>query len=200
MTGQAADVFRYQGVDYDLAGISEGTLFDPSQFGMDPSSISTACWRGYVAIFTLADSLLILDSLSVCLLEPGERRVRKEGPPLNGVTPTGREHGLNNIYEGVNLHLDYTGGLLFARDFIEELYVHMGFHPAWKYQHVVELIFDGGVLQKEYDRSERIAQIRQRILESADSDDLEGLTWPGESRNWIACSFDRSYPRSLMQI
>ena len=100
---------------------------------------------------------------------------------------------MNNLYVGVNMRLDYTGGLLFARGFLQELYVHMGFHPAWKYTGVVELAFDNGVLQRQFDRSERMAEIRQRVLESAESGKHAGRRAPGQVREFIRRSFDRTY-------
>ena len=60
MTAQMPDLFRHEGVDYDLAGISAGGLFNPSQFGLKPEGTCTACWRGYQAVFALAGSRLVL--------------------------------------------------------------------------------------------------------------------------------------------
>jgi hypothetical protein len=54
MTAQMPDLFRFQGEDYDLAGISAGGLFSPSQFGLEPKGTCTACWRGSQAVFALA--------------------------------------------------------------------------------------------------------------------------------------------------
>ena len=56
----------------------------------------------------------------------------------------------------------FTGGLLLGADFIEELYVHMGFHPAYKYQHVLELTFETGQLLSQSDRSIEMEEIRHR--------------------------------------
>ena len=193
MTAQMPDLFRHEGVDYDLAGISAGGLFNPSQFGLKPEGTCTACWRGYQAVFALAGSRLVLDTLRVELYKPGKGYRRKEGPPINGVSPIDGQGGFNNHYVGVNMHLDYTGGLLLARGFLRELYVHMGFHPAWKYTDVVELVFENGVLQRQFDRSERMAEIRQRVLESAQSGRHAGPRAPEEVREFIRRSFDRTY-------
>jgi hypothetical protein len=193
MTAQMPDRFRYQGVDYDLAGISAAGLFSPSQFGMEPKGTCTACWRGYQAVFALAGSRLVLDTLRVELYRRGKGYRRQEGPPINGVSPTDGHGGFNNHYVGINVHLDYTGGLLLARGFLHELYVHMGFYPAWKYTDVVELVFEKGVLQRQFDRSERMAEIRQRVLQSAEPGERAGPRAPREMREFIERSFDRTY-------
>ena len=136
MTAQIPDLFLYNEVEYNLAGISEGTLFEPSLLGLEPVANCTACWRGYRAVFSLVDAHLVLGSLDVTLCEPEGHFVRKEGPTIHGVPPTGpveQRDLFNNHYVDLDYPLDYTGGLLLARGFLHELYVHMGFHPAWKY-------------------------------------------------------------------
>ena len=196
MTAQIPDLCLYDDVEYSLAGISDGTLFDPSLLGLEPVSNCTACWRGYQAVFSLVDAQLVLGSLHVTLCEPEGHFVRKEGPTIHGVLPTGptEPHDLfNNHYVDLNYPLDYTGGLLLARGFLRELYVHMGFHPAWKYTEVVELIFENGVLLQRFDRSERMAEIRQRILESAKAGKRAGPRTLLGVRKFIKRSFDRTY-------
>jgi len=131
MTAQINDTFRYRNHEYAVAGISEGELFDPSLLDLEPAGTCTACWRGYQAVFALSDSHLVLDTLHVNLLKPGDVYEREEGPEINGVKPggpRGERDWFNNHYEGLDYHLEYTGGLLLADGFIKELYVHMGFH------------------------------------------------------------------------
>ena len=65
MTAQMNDLFRYQGTEFALAGISEGELFEPGLLDLNPCATSTACWRGYQAIFALSDLRLVLDLLHV---------------------------------------------------------------------------------------------------------------------------------------
>jgi len=193
VTAQINDLCRYQDEELSIAGISEGILFDPSRFGLDPVGTCTACWRGYQAIFAVQSSRLVLDTLHVNL--PGrENPVEQVGPEINGVSPTGhRGDGdwFNNHYEGLGYAWDYTGGLLLATGFIPGLYVHMGFQDPWKYETVFELLFEKGALKTEHDRSERMAEIRQKMLDM--SPDPSG-EWPDESiGEFVARSFDRTY-------
>lgn len=197
MTAQINDLFRYRGREYAVAGISEGELFDPSLLSLQPVGTCSACWRGYQAVFGLSDSRLVLDTLHISLCR-GTSYLREEGPTINGVNPTGPRPKLdwfNNHYEGLDYHLEYTGGLLLAGGFIQKLYVHMGFHPAWKYKRVVELIFGGGRLTGEFDRSESMAEIRDRIRESRGEGEGGQMHSPEEIIRFVERAFDRSYFR-----
>mgnify|MGYP001212192032 CR=1 FL=1 len=197
MTAQINDTFRYGDADYSVAGISEGELFDPAILDLKPSMASTACWRGYQVLYSVLDRHLVVADLHVNLLEEEVHGYsRKVGPLINGVLPIGPDEDFdffNNHYEGINYHLEYTGGLLLADGFIEELYVHMGFHPAWKYQSVIELLFENGVLVDEFDRSERMADIREMISEPRADAGERQMPTEDEIRVFVERAFDRKY-------
>jgi hypothetical protein len=85
----------------------------------------------------------------------------------------------------------FTGGFLIASGFMDEFYVHMGFHPAWKYKKVHELIFEKGHLVQASDKSQKIAEIRSKMR------NLELSPMPGASLDefseWINNCFSRDY-------
>lgn len=196
MTAQINDTFRYHCNQYAVAGISEGELFRPDSLDLAPAPATTACWRGYQARFAISGSHLVLDALHVNLVEDFKSGRRKEGPVINGVEPTAsheRYGFLNNHYLGLDLRLKYSGGLLLADGFIRELYVHMGFHPAWKYETVIELVFEDGILRSEADRSESAAGLRQRILESRGDEEAGRMPDRDEIREFVKLAFDRTY-------
>lgn len=190
MTAQINDVFLHHRREYAVAGISEGQLFDLALLGLEPRPNCTACWRGYQAVFALAGSRLVLDTLHINLEQA-------PGPLVNGVAPkpsTKRLDFFNNHYEKLDYHLEYTGGVLLGDGFISRLYVHMGFHPAWKYKRVIELIFDAGVLRAEYDRSARVAEIRKEMAALRDAaGDAPREPTRDEIKHFIDRAFDRSY-------
>ena len=191
MTAQFNDLFRYQEKDFSIAGISAGPLFNPADFGLFPIPASTACWRGYVATFTIFESHLVLDTLSVNLQE-------KQAPTINGILPSEPTRGLrlfNNVYTGLKYRIHYTGGLMLGHDFIRELYVHMGFHPAWKYKEVFELTFENGRLVSELDRSGWAAQQRQDFLESSRDDQPDRMPTKKEISDFVERAFDRTYKK-----
>ena len=139
---------------------------------------------------------MVLSDLHVNLLIEGGDYQRKVGPVINGVVPTGpkKEYDwFNNHYTGIDYYLEYSGGLLVTDGFIRDLYVHMGFHPAWKHERVIELIFEKGVLQTEFDRSDQMADIRQRILKEPGDNHGSGMPSKDEIREFVERSFDRSY-------
>ena len=101
MTAQINDAFHLDSVDYSLAGISDGELFDPSLLGINPMGTCTACYRGYQAVFGIADERLVLKTLHANLLTDDKSYSRMTGPPINGVTPTaerGKHDWFNNHY------------------------------------------------------------------------------------------------------
>ena len=192
MTGQVSDLFLLRGEEYAVAGLSAGEPFDPRAVGLTPSMASTACWRGYQTFLALADGHLVLDALAVNLVEPDDGHRRIAGPPIDGVSPVEPKDGylLNNLYEGLARRLAYTGGMLLARDFIQERYVHMGFQSPWSYATVLELLFEDGALVAEHDRSERMEVLRAAV------DAAGPLLDPrddAQARALIERSFDRSY-------
>ena len=199
MTAQFSDIVTYEGEDYDLAGIGGSGLFDPAEHGMEPTSWCTACWRGYVAAYRVEDDTLLLDSLSVCLTEPGMARepgVRKvQAPAVGGTAPediSGQQRSVFEYrYENMHLPVPFTGGLMLATDFIDELYVHMGFQSVWKYREVRELVFEEGRLTGSSDVSEKMAELRSKVKTM----DLEpGLEASHEDvLTWIAECFSRDY-------
>ncbi|WP_254509462.1 hypothetical protein [Anatilimnocola floriformis] len=197
MTAQINDAFHLDSVDYSLAGISEGDLFDPTLLGIEPVGTCTACYRGYQAVFGIADERLVLKTLHANLMRDTKSYLRIAGPPINGVTPTGEkgEHDwFNNHYENINYYLEYSGGILVADEFIRDLYVHMGFHPAWKYKRVRELIFESGRLLSNKDRSKQMAELRQSFLASRDMSDSSHMPSRKEIERFVEQAFDRTYP------
>ncbi len=200
MTAQWNDNFLYNDVDFSISGISEGELFNPNILNLEPVGTCTACWRGYVAGFSLSHSILVLKTLEINLF----RDVRddcgylqeKKGPVINGVKPNAAQQKFklfNNYYCDLNYRIDYTGGLLLANDFIQDLYVHMGFHPAWKYKKVIELIFEDGVLIKELDHSEKMAKFRTQITDSFDRTSTSEPRTFLDTVSFVENAFDRTY-------
>lgn len=199
MTAQMSDTVLYRGQEYSLAGISEGEVFDISVLGLKPVGACTACWRGYQAVFAIVESQLVLHTLHVNLGRRDDGQAGDKstaGPVINGTAPSPdkmKRAFFNNHYEGLNYALEYSGGLLLADGFIRHLYVHMGFHPAWKYKQVIELIFAGGRLIEELDRSARMAEIRQMAIEARTNEPSKAVPSDAEIEAFVERAFDRRY-------
>jgi hypothetical protein len=95
------------------------------------------------------------------------------------------------FFEPLTLPVPFTGGLLVGRDFIRELYVHMGHHPAWKCKQVVELTFVDGRLESMQRRSEAMAELREQLKHG---DSPRRGAEKEEVTAWIESTFSRRYP------
>jgi hypothetical protein len=137
--------------------------------------------------YEVRDGLLYLRELWVNH-QPGDVPItRRQLPPhLNGVRAGRDEKSFFGEWHfcDVGLPLAYTGGLLVG------LYVHMGLHPAWKYEHVHELLFDHGRLIETRDVSPEMAQLRTRMQNGF-------KPGPAATREqiaeWVAGCFRRNY-------
>lgn len=179
MTAQFPDTIDLDGEEYAFVGVRGSGLFQPLEHGFQLVPRITACWRGYVCHYALAGEALLLRGLEVS--------TAKAARPLFGVEPAGEGSLLGARYVGLNHPVLFSGGILAGKDFIRKLYVHMGFHPAWKFATVHELRFDAGRLIDRADRSQAMAQQRKA---------LEGkpLGWTeGSLGEWIENSFRLDY-------
>jgi len=157
MTGQIPDQFRYEGEAYDLVGINGEPLYEPQDFGITPQMASTACWRGYQMFYDCKNGQLILDHMHV--------RTR-DSLVVNGISP--KEIGnpdemtfFNTFYESLGLKTKFTGTLLLAKDFISEMYVHMGFQSPDSFKTVLEIHVKEGNIIEVRDLSDKMEERRK---------------------------------------
>ncbi len=148
MTAQQSDTIVWRRREYALAEADGEPLFDPADHGLEVRMISTACWRGFICRYEVDDGELVLRALTVGMDEPPAE--------LFGATWDDQVLG----YAPIRVAVPFTGRMLVADGFIPKLYVHMGFHPAWKYTEVHELAFASGRLTGHHDRSTDMAEIR----------------------------------------
>ncbi|NHJ87724.1 MAG: hypothetical protein FK734_19840 [Asgard group archaeon] len=152
MTAQMADMFNYNKEQFEIIGVDGEKLFDPIDYGLNPHFTCTACWRGYLLTYTLNDNQLVLDDVLINL---------KEKKKINGIKPNDAERPFIFRYKKVNLPMAFTGTILVARDFIPEMYVHMGFQRAIGYKKVVEFKFTNGILDSISDLSKKMEERRK---------------------------------------
>jgi hypothetical protein len=112
MTAQINDTCFHRKIDFSVAGISGFGLFEPATIGIEPVSMSTACWRGYVAHYSIIDGELYLTSLHIGLSQGDAIRAKAgKRPELFGVLPTAdRFSGF--LYQGFQSPVSFTCGLL----------------------------------------------------------------------------------------
>lgn len=184
MTAQIPDSFLLDEKKLSIVGVHGGGLFSPLDHGLQPLPRITSCWRGYVCTYTTLSNKLILDRLQVNL--------GSEGPPIREVHPVFGDAGLfDTVYDHLNLHIDFTGGILLADGFIRELYVHMGFHPAWKYETVFELAVSQGYILETRDVSRSMAELREKMIRQPLQPDRDASSHHVQA--WIASTFKHNY-------
>ena len=192
MTAQISDDVFYQDEMHTLAAMRGSGLFDPRDHGIDsPIAVNTACWRGFACTYGVVDGLLQLRELMIGLAAEQSAAVQKgEALAFLGGCSAGEDQGWK-IFKQLTLPIPFTGGLLLAQDFISGMYVHMGFHPAYKYKTVYELVFESGRLISETDCSKKMAGFRKE-LEARGEKGRDELR-ESDLRGWIERCFDRSY-------
>lgn len=166
MTAQISDRFKYEGKDYSLVAITNPLKVHPSDFGIKPALMSTACWRGFYCTYSVKDNRLHLETMTV-------RTEDGKYPKINGVTavPVSRELQFYEKmerpytgpyqYENLSMLIDFSGKILLGSDFLHEYYIHMGFQRAWAYKILIELELENGTVKKMVDYSEHAQKVRQ---------------------------------------
>jgi len=202
MTAQIHDSLYYKRKEYDISAIEHPSdFFDIHSLGFRPRMMHTACYRGYVATFVVRRKHLYLDKLSVNdhskSLIPINNKMPQPSRP-----PDDEEYDEKMIYSGRNreyidiaLPLLYTGSIIITDDFIEELYVHMGFQAPYKFLTVLQLTFKDGLLVSTNDLSSIAATIRERIeADTLDDETDERDIFDICSEEWVMDCFDISFP------
>jgi hypothetical protein len=201
MTGQMPDKFLYKGEFYDLIGIKGEGLYTPEDFGMEPHSTCTACWRGYLNHYQCSEKEFTLEKMLVNTKDP---------PEINGVKPaiSDRKAALERaskseeydqeawdqamfeaIYTNLHLKTKFSGTVLLGKDFIDGMYVHMGFQRPISYQTVIKFHIEEGTVVKVENISEKIKEIREA---NPDKDAAPDGNQSGDSiGSWIEKSFSR---------
>ncbi|MBX7223774.1 MAG: hypothetical protein K1Y36_27920 [Blastocatellia bacterium] len=191
MTAQITDKVHLMGNEYAICAVKGADLFRPEHVGMTPYGMSTACWRGFFCEYAVRENTFLLVNLGIGVAEPERPKVRQgKGKPLNGVVPKWSASEHCAMYEDLNLPVEFSGKLLVGTDFIRELYVHMGFHPAHTYREVYEVVIEAGTVTNVTDCSEKMAQIREAKMNRRDRPLSKD---PVEIRRWVQERFSLEY-------
>jgi hypothetical protein len=187
-----------------MAGICGRGLFEPQSHGIQPIEISSACHRGFHCVYEVAEGWLKLRRVYLGLRkEDAEAVERERGPRLFGKTAhrypvvyggsTGESKTLSSDFVVAELDevIAFDGGLLLGGDLIQETYVQAGFHPAYRYRVVYELIFQEGRLMEEADRSGATGEFREMLADGSSESGANATR--EEVDRWIARCFWLDY-------
>lgn len=161
MTAQIPDRFIYRGEEYALVGKKGGGLLTPLDFGMRPVMIHTACYRGFYCAYLATEDGLYLTEMTVRTADDVYPVVGTYHPIVGDYTA---------IYSDMRILTNFTGKLRLAKDFIEELYIHMGFQKPSAFRTVLDFQFNEGALQTITDLSAYYAEMRGKFKEQYESD------------------------------
>ena len=155
VTAQIPDEFIYNGQSFSLIGLKGENLFRPEDFGIKTYFRFTACWRGYVMKYIFTDDQLFLEGM----------RVNAKNPPnINDIEPQKAEDPFDYYYKDLNIKTKFTGKVLLAKDFIDSMYVHMGFQRPIAYKTVIEIHVKNGDMILEKDFSKKIEEYRNQNI------------------------------------
>jgi hypothetical protein len=163
MTAQIPDTFLFKGDEYSLIGVKGGDLASPEQFGMEPEMMHTACYRGFYAAYELTEEALYLRGLTL-------REKNGNYLPIQGTKPA--KSGHHATYTDLSVLVPFTGKMRLAKDFIEELYIHMGFQKPSAFKTVLDITLDGGRVVEVKDRSREMEQKRGSFKKRYESGDM----------------------------
>ncbi|TCK06069.1 hypothetical protein [Marinobacterium mangrovicola] len=127
MTDQTLNGIQVNGIGYSVVSAEPG-VFSPWDYGIEPESVCSSNWSGYVAGYEVVEDVLRLSSLSVGWSPPRKRpksqqlapddplRILDDWDPaplpaLNGVEPESIGGGYMH-YADLAMPLDYSGRIL----------------------------------------------------------------------------------------
>jgi hypothetical protein len=151
MTAQIPDTFLFKDEAYSLIGMTEGILASPEQFGMEPQMIHTACRRGFFATYEITEKALFLRELTV-----KERTGNYQS--IGGIQPKHEDY--QATYHGLSQVVPFTGKIRLAKNFIKELYIHMGYQKPTAFKTVFDITLNTGVIVDIKDRSKEMEKKR----------------------------------------
>lgn len=172
MTSQIPDTFLFKGEEFSLVGMTDGDLFIPEELGMLPEMIHTACYRGYFATYELTENGLFIRSLTIN---------DKSGsyPAIGGIKPKFEKYKSGSklcihsgTYDGLNVSIKFTGKIRLAKDFIKDLYIHMGYQKATSFKTVLDITLKNKWLVKIDDRSQEMEMKRGEFKKYYDAGNM----------------------------
>ncbi len=182
LTGQMADTLKYLKEKYNITGVNGEGLFHPEDVELTPYSSCTACWNGYLVYYEIVNDELRLAELLINT---------KKAKDINGIQAEKSAISFfTHQFSNLNIKIPFTGNLLIGNEFIQSMYVHMGFQKPITYAKVIELKLRNGNLLEVEDISQRIKEIRERSQDPPSSPHPQSEE---ALENWIERSFSLDY-------
>ena len=170
MTAQIQDTVEYKETTYLLIDYRGKSPFDPERHGLEVIGKSSICWRGYACAYRIENKTIQLETLEASVGRyDGPKYVELELPRINKVEGKRQESNgqvFNAKYEHLHLQLPYSGTLILAKDYNENLGEPTGMESEWMFNLVLEVTFKDGILKEVKDLSGEIESIRKQRIKN----------------------------------
>ncbi|MHA1213591.1 MAG: hypothetical protein ACTSSH_14180 [Candidatus Heimdallarchaeota archaeon] len=177
MTAQIPDFVIFKKQNYSLVGIRGEGFFDPKNYGLNVTAASTACYRGYTLTFNCINDEILLDEILF-------NARANDLVEINGIKPekyTGQLKAFfSHIYKNLQFKIGFTGELIIAREFIDEMYVHMGYQKPKSFRVVFRLIIGNDIIKEVKDLFGRMQE--KRAEKPSDESNVEKYVTEAFSR------------------
>jgi len=167
MTSQIPDTFIYDGEKYELVALDGEGLITPQDYGMNPEMLHTACYRGFYCTYDITNDGLFLTEMVIGEVEEGYKSIQDIMPTLSN--KDSRDYP---TYKGLRLLTSFTGKIRLGKDFIRELYVHMGYQKPSAYETLLEFDFEAGKLMSMQNISASNAKKRGNFKKKFETGDI----------------------------
>ena len=179
MTAQKPDIYFYCEEEYRYVASKPLFDFTPRVFGLEPESVSTACWRGFWCTYEVSDKGFMLKELYVHTKDNTYPEIHNatlsdieyvactafkmvDGKLVEFPYKTEKYHG-HRRYKDFSFPIDYTGNLLIGKEFLNHYYLHIGYQNFYTYKKLIEIVVTDGKVVKMIDRSDIARLVRDKI-------------------------------------
>lgn len=180
----------YKGERYELLLQEKEGMFHPEVFGMAPIWMQSKEFA-YIGTYQIKDYQLYLEDFMV--------HTDSSYPTIQNVEAIMLEEENEKIYalyENLSYLLNYTGAIVIAKDFMKSYEIEENF-PCFCYMHVVELIFEKGILVTTIAHDKAMVRIRKNLEKG-----LRSLRKAKDARcirKFIKSSFVGKYSETSLQ-
>lgn len=150
------NIVIYKEEEYELLLQEKEGMFHPEVFGMAPIWMQSKEFS-YMSTYEIKEYQLYLDSFMV--------HTDSSYPVIQNVEAimTEEENGKNYAcYQNLSYQLNYTGAIVIAREFVKDYEIEDNF-PCFCYAHVIELIFEKGILVTTIAHDKAMVRIRKNL-------------------------------------
>lgn len=182
MTAQIPDTYIYHEDEYLFVASEPRFYFDPKTLGIEPESISSACWRGFWCTYEISNKGFVLKDLYIHTKDDKYPPINRSTSHIDVIDHVGISgiagatsfgNGGYRNYKELSLPMDYTGNILIGRNFLNHYYLHLGYQRFYTYELLVEIVVVNGKIIKMFDRSEIAKLVREKIDATVKEFDIE---------------------------